>query len=211
MRFLLPLLVAARDGLRTDSLLQGRRSKVGREVALEGTVMAKQEVQVAAAPLPTPYPTAYPTPYPTPWPTPYPTPMPTPYPTNAPTPLPTPVPTPAVVCINMTNRTDLASSTKMEIMAKNDAFIANKTVLKAKIADLRNTYRALDAVRARLKVDFNATDRWCAQRQAQLEAKDAFVKGELDALKARCEHAEAMESDDFKAHLAKVIDAVKSR
>lgn len=136
------------------------------------------------------------------WPTPYPTTVPTPFPTLAPAPAPEVVAEPTGNCIDMTNRTDLSDSTKMDLLDKNEQLRRNQTAVKLAITDLQNRMNYAKAETVRLKAKQNSTERFCANRKDQIAAREAYIGTVKEQMQKKCDEAEAgLGSDAFKDYI----------
>merc|ERR1719217_826609 len=102
-------------------------------------------------------------------------------------------------CIDASARTDLASSTKMQIMKMNDDLEAQSTAIRAEITDLRNRYGALQAARVRIETNTSQTHAWCESRRQQTEAHERWVEAEMDMLRKQCASAETLSDAEFQS------------
>jgi len=137
------------------------------------------------------------------WPTPYPTSVPTPYPTFAPSPAPeVAAAAPAGNCIDATNRTDLEELSKMDLLGKNDELRHNASLVKSTITDLQNRLNYAKAETVRLKAKQNSTERFCAGRKDQIEAREAYIDTVKKQMQTKCDMAEqGLGSDAFKDYI----------
>jgi hypothetical protein len=140
------------------------------------------------------------------WPTPYPTSVPTPFPTFSPSPAPAVAAAePAGDCVDMTNRTDLADLTKMDLLGKNDQLRHNQTLVKSVITDLQNRLNYANAETVRLKNKANSTQRFCAGRADQIAAREEYINTVKEQMQAKCDMAEqGLGSDPFKDYIKKL-------
>jgi len=105
----------------------------------------------------------------------------------------------------MTNRTDLANSTKMDLLDKNDQLRRNQSLVKGTITDLQNRLTYAKAETIRLKAKSNSTERFCAGRADQIAAREAYIKTVKEQMQAKCDDAEkGLGSDGFKDYVKKL-------